>query len=73
MLWRAVDISKAQMDRGRYLSIPRPGSGEITIAQHRAIVTALGARDPVLATEAMQTHLDTSLRNTLSLLESDEA
>ena len=68
MLWRAVDISKAQMDRGRYLSIPRPGSGEITIAQHRDIVAALRARDPSAAMAAMRTHLDTSLHNTLSLL-----
>ncbi|WP_245273224.1 GntR family transcriptional regulator [Mesorhizobium sp. L2C084A000] len=41
MIWRAVDISKAQMDRGRYLAIPRPGYGEQTIEQHEAIFDAL--------------------------------
>ena len=34
-LWRAVDISKAQMDRGRHLAIPQPGLGAVTIRQHR--------------------------------------
>jgi len=68
MLWRAVDISKAQMDRGRYLALPKPGLGETTIAQHQAILTALAARDAQQAMEAMRVHLDTSLRNTLSLL-----
>ncbi|MBN9025506.1 MAG: GntR family transcriptional regulator, partial [Rhizobiales bacterium] len=68
MLWRAVDISKAQMDRGRYLALPRPGSGETTIAQHQAILAALAARDGDRAMEAMRVHLDTSLRNTLSLI-----
>ena len=72
MLWRAVDISKAQMDRGRYLALPRPGSGETTIAQHRAIVAALRTHDADLSIEAMRAHLDTSLHNTLSLLESDD-
>jgi len=32
MLWRAVDISKAQTGRGRYLALSKPSSGEITIA-----------------------------------------
>jgi len=68
MLWRAVDISKAQMDRGRYLALPKPGLGETTIAQHQAILTALAARDEQQAMEAMRQHLDTSLRNTLDLL-----
>jgi DNA-binding GntR family transcriptional regulator len=42
--------------------------GETTIAQHQAILTALAARDAQQAMEAMRVHLDTSLRNTLSLL-----
>jgi GntR family transcriptional regulator, rspAB operon transcriptional repressor len=67
-LWRAVDISKAQMDRGRYLSIPRPGSGELTIIQHRDILAALRNRDAAAAADAMRVHLETSLQNTLRLL-----
>jgi DNA-binding GntR family transcriptional regulator len=69
MLWRAVDISKAQMDRGRHLSIPQPGWGELTIAQHRAIALALSEHDLDAAVEAMREHLDTSLRNTLKILD----
>jgi DNA-binding GntR family transcriptional regulator len=68
MLWRAVDISKAQMDRGRYLAIPQPGWGEMTIKEHRAIVAALGTRKSALAVRAMREHLETSLGNILSLL-----
>jgi DNA-binding GntR family transcriptional regulator len=71
MLWRAVDISKAQMDRGRYLALPKPGYGETTITQHRAILSALADRDEPRAMEAMRDHLDTSLRNTLTLLGDD--
>lgn len=69
MLWRVVDISKAQMDRGRYLAIPHPGSGDVTIAQHRAIIDALQSRDGDAAVEAMRAHLQTSLENTLNILE----
>lgn len=67
MLWRAVDISKAQMDRGRYLSIPKPGYGEVTIQQHRQILKALQRHDGTAAAAAMREHLDTSLRNTLEV------
>ncbi len=41
MLWRVVDTCKAQMDRCRMLTVPRPGHGTLTIEQHRAIVAAL--------------------------------
>ncbi len=68
MLWRAVDISKAQMDRGRHLALPLRGAGEATIAQHRAIVEALRRHDRLRAVRAMHTHLNTSRRNTLMVL-----
>ena len=67
MLWRAVDISKAQMDRGRYLSIPKPGYGEITIQQHRQILKALQRHDGAASATAMREHLNTSLRNALEV------
>ncbi|WP_372424308.1 GntR family transcriptional regulator [Salinarimonas chemoclinalis] len=66
-IWRAVDISKAQMDRGRYLAIPKPGYGEQTIAQHEAILEALRRRDPEAAAAAMEHHLETSLSNTFEV------
>jgi len=71
MLWKAVDISKAQMDRCRLLSLPSPGAGQETIAQHRAILDALGRRDPEASMTALRTHLETSLRNTLSYLDAE--
>jgi DNA-binding GntR family transcriptional regulator len=67
MLWRAVDISKAQMDRGRHLAIPQPGLGEVTIRQHRLILDAMQAGDGALAAQHMREHLETSLRNTLEI------
>jgi len=66
-IWRAVDISKAQMDRGRYLAIPRPGYGAQTIEQHEAILEALARNDAEGAARAMESHLNTSLLNTLEV------
>lgn len=73
MLWKVVDITKAQMDRCRLLSLPDPGAGLETIAQHRAIIDALAAGNPELARAAMLLHLATSLRNTLRYLDRAEA
>jgi len=66
-IWRAVDISKAQMDRGRYLVIPKPGYGEQTIEQHGAILDALKRHDAEGAAQAMEHHIETSFRNTLEV------
>ncbi len=65
MLWRAVDVSKAQMDRGRHLAIPEPGMGAATIRQHKQILEAMLAGDADRAARHMREHLATSLRNTL--------
>ena len=70
-LWKVVDISKAQMDRCRLLSLPSPGAAQETIAQHRAILIALSQADPAAAMAALQAHLDTSLRNTISYLDAE--
>lgn len=69
MLWKVVDITKAQMDRCRLQSLPDPGAGLETLAQHRAIIDALASRDPEAARQAMMLHLATSLRNTLRYLD----
>lgn len=69
MLWKVVDITKAQMDRCRLLTLPDPGAGLETIAQHRAIIDALAAGSPEVARQAMKLHLATSLRNTLRYLD----
>jgi DNA-binding GntR family transcriptional regulator len=71
MLWRAVDISKAQMDRCRHLTaIAGPAYGTRTIAQHRAIIRALKSGGREAALLAMREHLDASLTNALKMLES---
>ncbi len=67
MLWRAVDISKAQMDRGRHLAIPETGLGAVTIRQHRLILEAMQAGDACQAAQRMREHLATSLQNTLEI------
>lgn len=69
MLWKVVDITKAQMDRCRLQSMPDPGAGLETVAQHRAIIDALAVRNPDLARQAMLRHLSTSLGNTLRYLD----
>lgn len=69
MLWKVVDITKAQMDRCRLLSLPDPGAGLETLAQHRAIIDALARGAPEAARAAMQQHLATSLKNTLRYLD----
>jgi DNA-binding GntR family transcriptional regulator len=55
--WTALAQVKLQMDRVRYLSIPDATPSELLIAQHRAIVAAIGRRDPDAAEEAMREHL----------------
>jgi DNA-binding GntR family transcriptional regulator len=71
MLWRAVDISKAQMDRCRHLTaLAGPAYGTRTIAQHRAIIRALKSGGREAALIAMREHLDASLTNALKMLES---
>ena len=67
MLWRAVDISKAQMDRGRHLAIPKPGLGAVTNREHRLILEAMLAGDADRAARCMREHLATSLQNTLEI------
>ncbi|MFV0369656.1 MAG: GntR family transcriptional regulator [Hyphomicrobiaceae bacterium] len=68
LLWRAVDISKAHMDRGRLLVLPQPGQGQITLRQHKAILNALIRRDTAGATEAMRAHLAVTLETMLGEL-----
>src|SRR5688500_195657 len=44
--WRVVEETKAQMDRVRYLSLPKATPVARLIAQHEAIVEGIEARDP---------------------------
>ncbi len=47
----------AHVNRARQLILPVPGRIEATLAEHAAIITALEARDPVAAREAIRAHL----------------
>ncbi len=58
LLWRAITLFKAQIDRCRYQTIVSKESGEATLQQHRDIIEALEERDPERAKEKMQAHLD---------------
>lgn len=73
MLWKVVDITKAQMDRCRLQTLPDPGAGLQTIAQHRAIIDALAGGNPEVARQAMTQHLATSLQNTQRYLDRKSA
>jgi DNA-binding GntR family transcriptional regulator len=67
-LWRAIAISKAQLDRCRYLSVPRPERGQATLAQHRQIIDALACGDKRRSRKTMSDHLENSYRDVVSLL-----
>lgn len=55
--WTALGEVKLQMDRVRYLSIPDATPAALLVAQHRAIVDAIGAGDADAAEAAMRAHL----------------
>jgi DNA-binding GntR family transcriptional regulator len=69
MLWRAVDISKAYMDRCTYMTATVPTIGNQTIAEHKAIIAALKGRRQSEAVQAMRVHLDNGLRSALRVLD----
>ena len=58
LLWRAVTIFKAQLDRCRYQTVPKKGAGQATLQQHRDIIDALKNGDTRTAKSMMRTHLD---------------
>ncbi len=68
MLWRVVEMSKAQMDRCRHLLVPGPGFGDRTIQEHDRILAALARHQPDEAAEAMRLHLRRTLTDGLDLL-----
>ena len=72
LLWRSIEISKAQLDRCRHLMLPRAGEAEATLEQHRAIIRGLNTANPETAREAMAAHLDATYKNTIRALEAGE-
>ncbi len=68
-LWRAVEISKGQLDRCRHMMLPLPGEGDFTLEQHRQIIRALNSKDSENARAAMARHLEVSFYNALRVLD----
>jgi len=71
-LWRAIDISKAQLDRCRHVMLPRQGQGEATLEQHRNIIRALNSHDAERARRAMADHLEAAFSSTMRAIEAGE-
>lgn len=70
-LWRAIEISKAQLDRCRYMMLPRAGEAEATLEQHREIIRALNSGDAEKARAAMSAHLEKAFGNAAKVLDSE--
>jgi len=70
MLWRAIEISKAQLDRCRHAMIPLEGRGAATLTEHAAIIDALRRHDATASRAAMCSHLDRAYGKTLDYLDS---
>ena len=56
-VWRVIQHSKHHLDRVRWLSLPVAEHIPLLIAQHQAVVDALGQRDPDLAEASLRVHL----------------
>ncbi len=68
-LWRAIEISKAQIDRCRHMMIPRAGQAKATLEQHFAIIEALKSGSSERAAAAMRNHLDLSYKSAVTILD----
>ncbi|WP_029004664.1 GntR family transcriptional regulator [Azorhizobium doebereinerae] len=62
LAWEAVSDIKAHMDRACHLTLTSSETMLDLVAQHRAIMAAVDARDPDAAAEAMHRHLREILR-----------
>ena len=72
LLWRSIEISKAQLDRCRHMMLPRDGEAEATLEQHREIIRALNTGSQDKAREAMAKHLEAAFDNTIRAMEAGE-
>jgi GntR family transcriptional regulator, rspAB operon transcriptional repressor len=70
--WQVIEVSKAHLDRCRYLTVPRPGRGEATLVQHRAVIKALSQKSAGGARKAMADHLDDAYQHIVAFLDQDE-
>jgi DNA-binding GntR family transcriptional regulator len=72
LLWRSIEISKAQLDRCRHLILTRAGEAEATLEQHRAIIRALNTGNAETARDSMTKHLNTAFSNTIRAIKAGE-
>lgn len=56
-LWRSVRSTRAHINRLRMLHLPEPGKMESIVADHKAILAAVRARDVTAADAAIRKHL----------------
>ncbi len=68
-LWRAVEVSKAHLDRCRHLTLPQDGAGSATLTQHQAIIDALAAGDAAASRTAMAVHLESAYQGIVAFLD----
>lgn len=61
--WNLVENLKAQMDRVRFLSLPKATPIKKIVSQHRSIAEAIQARDQGAACDAMKVHLSEILHS----------
>ena len=67
-LWSVLEREKAQFDRVRFLSLPHTTPVEVLVDQHKAIVSAIDARKPDAAADAMHAHMSEVLKITNTLV-----
>jgi DNA-binding GntR family transcriptional regulator len=67
-LWSVLEREKAQFDRVRFLSLPHTTPVDVLVEQHRAIISAIDARSPEAAAEAMHAHMSEVLKITNTLV-----
>lgn len=70
-LWRAIEISKAHLDRCRHTLMPRTGEAETTLAEHRAIIAALASKNSEKARTTMAAHLDHSYSKAVAIMDAE--
>ncbi|HSY29242.1 MAG TPA: GntR family transcriptional regulator [Burkholderiaceae bacterium] len=57
-VWPMILQAKTQIDRYRQLTLPVPGRMHDVLTEHQRVFAAVEARDPEMARQAMQNHLD---------------
>jgi GntR family transcriptional regulator, rspAB operon transcriptional repressor len=67
-LWSVLEREKAQFDRVRFLSLPLTTPVDVLIEQHKAIISAIDARKPDAAADAMHAHISEVLKITNTLV-----